>query len=75
MNQKDFEASLQKGQEVRLRWRGSSCCATVERINKVSIAVITKEAMGDTLAGTRLVVNRANSNRRSASNCVRPADQ
>jgi hypothetical protein len=72
MNQKDFEASLQKGQEVRLRWRGKFALATVFRVNKSSISVVTKEKLDDIPAGTRVLVDRATSGRRSASNCVRP---
>jgi len=74
MNQKDFEASLQKGQEVRLRWRGKFVLATVFRVNKSSISVVTKEKLDDIPAGTRVLVDRATSGRRSASNCVRPLD-
>ena len=75
MNQRDFEASLKKGQEVRLRWRGNSCRAIIERVNKASIAVTTREAVDDIPAGTRLVVNRVSSKRWSSSHCVRPVDQ
>lgn len=72
MNQKDFESSLQKGQEVRLRWRGKFVLATVFRVNKSSISVVTKEELEDIPVGTRVAVYRATSGRRSASNCVRP---
>ena len=74
MDQKTFEASLKAGQAVRLRWRGQICKATVERVNRASIAVITKEKMLDELAGARILVNRVSSGRWSASNCVRPLD-
>ena len=50
MDQKTFEASLKAGQTVRLRWRGQICKAWVERVNRVSIAVITKEKILDELA-------------------------
>jgi len=72
MNQKDFEASLQKGQEVRLRWRGKFVLATVFRVNKSSISVVTREVLEDIPVGARIVVDRAVSGRRSANNCVRP---
>jgi hypothetical protein len=74
MDQKTFEASLKAGQTVRLRWRGQICKATVERVNRSSIAVITKEKILNELAGARILVNRVTSGRRSASNCVRPVD-
>jgi hypothetical protein len=74
MDQKTFEASLKAGQTVRLRWRGQICKATVERVNRASIAVITKEKILDELAGARILVNRVTSGRWSASNCVRPVD-
>jgi len=74
MDQKTFEASLRAGQTVRLRWRGQTCEATVERVNRASIAVITKEKVLDELAGARILVNRVTSGRSSASNCVRPLD-
>ena len=74
MDQKTFEASLKAGQTVRLRWRGQICQATVERVNRSSIAVITKEKMLNELAGDRILVNRVTSGRWSASNCVRPLD-
>jgi hypothetical protein len=72
MNQKDFEASLQKGQEVRLRWRSKFVLATVFCVNKSSISVVTKEEADEIPAGTRVVVDRAISGRRSVNNCVRP---
>jgi len=74
MDQKTFEASLKAGQTVRLRWRGQSCRATVERVNRASVAVIIEENMLDNLAGTRILVDRVVSGRWSASNCVRPLD-
>jgi hypothetical protein len=74
MNQKDFESSLQKGQEVRLRWRGKFALATVFRVNKSSISVVTREVLEDIPVGARVVVDRAVSGRRSANNCVRPLD-
>ena len=74
MDQKTFEASLRAGQTVRLRWRGQSCEATVERVNRVSIAVITKENILDKPVGARILVNRVTSGRSSASNCVRPLE-
>jgi len=74
MDQKTFEASLQAGQTVRLRWRGQICEATVERVNRASIAVVTKEKILDEQAGARILVNRVASGRWSASNCVRPLD-
>ena len=72
MNQKDFEGSLQKGQKVRLRWRGKFVLATVFRVNRSSIAVVTDEKLNDIPAGTRVSVDRAVSGRWSANNCVRP---
>ena len=74
MDQKTFEASLKAGQTVRLLWQGQSCEATVERVNRASVAVITKEKMLNKPAGTRILVDRVVSGRRSASNCVRPLD-
>ena len=74
MDQKSFEASLKAGQTIRLRWRGQSCHATVERVNRASIAVIIKEKLLDEPAGTRILVDRVVSGRWSASNCVRPLD-
>jgi hypothetical protein len=74
MVQKTLEASLKVGQTVRLRWRGQIWEATVERVNRASIAVITKEKMQDELAGARILVNRVTSGRWSASNCIRPLD-
>jgi hypothetical protein len=74
MDQKTFEASLRAGQAIRLRWRGQTCEATVERVNRASIAVITKEKVLDELAGARILVNRVVSGRWSTSNCVRPLD-
>jgi hypothetical protein len=74
MDQKTFEASLIAGQIVRLRWRGQSCHAQVERVNRASIAVITKEKILDELVGSRILVNRVTSGRWSASNCVRPLE-
>jgi hypothetical protein len=47
MDQKIFGASLKAGQAVRLRWRGQVCKATVERVNRASIAEITKEKIVD----------------------------
>jgi hypothetical protein len=75
MTQKEFEASLQSGQEVKLRWRGVSCRAVIDKVNKASFAVRTSEAMNHLPAGTRLTVVRVVSGRWSASKCVRPADQ
>ena len=75
MNQREFEASLEKGQEVRLRWRGNSCRAIVVRVNKASITVTTREALDGIPVGTRFKVNRVSSNRWSSSNSVRPVDQ
>jgi len=67
MNQKDFEASLQKGQEVRLRWRGKlslqQCSAST-----IFDSVVTKEEMEDIPVGYAVLVDRAISGRRSASN-------
>jgi hypothetical protein len=74
MDQKTFEASLIAGQAVRLRWRGQSCRAMVERVNRASVAVITKEKILDKTAGTRILVDRVVSGRWSASNCVRPLE-
>jgi len=74
MDQKTFEASLKAGQTVRLRWRGQFCRVTVERVNRASVAVITKEIMLDKPAGTRILVDRVVSGRWAASNCVRPLD-
>ena len=72
MNQKDFEATLKDGQEVRLRWHETSVLATVERVNKSSIAVRIKEPIAGYDAGSRVVVARVLSGRRSAGKCVRP---
>jgi len=74
MDQKIFEASLKAGQTVRLRWRGQSCQATVERVNRASVAVIIEGKILDNPAGTRIIVGRVVSGRWSASNCVRPLD-
>jgi hypothetical protein len=74
MDQKSFEASLEPGQNVCLRWRGQSCLATVLRVNRASVTVITKEEILNNPTGMRILVNRVVSGRWSISNSVRPLE-
>lgn len=74
MNQSQFEASLQTGAKVRLRWRGYAGTATVIRINRSSITVKTDEPIGALPRGKSVLVNKTVSGRWSAANCVRPLD-
>jgi len=75
MEQEAFEATLKPDMEVRLRWRGGSVPATVEKVNKSSIAVRVKEPVGKLKTGDRAIVSRVTAGRWSAANCVRPMDK
>jgi len=72
MDQREFEATLTEGQEVRLRYRGSSVPAVVEKVNRKSITVRVHDSIGNINKDGRVVVNRVISGRWSAGNCVRP---
>jgi hypothetical protein len=74
MFQQDFESSLQAGQEIRIRYRGYSGMAKVEKVLKSSIAVRVVEGFGNWPSGSRIKVNRVSSGRWSASNSVCPKD-
>jgi hypothetical protein len=72
LSQREFEASLVAGQEVRLRWKDASGRAVVERVNRASFSVKAQETIGGLLAGERIVVGRVSSGRWCANKCVRP---
>jgi hypothetical protein len=72
LTQKDFEASLVEGQEVRLRWKDDSGRAVVEQINRASISVRVQEGIGSFPVGEQILVKRVSSGRWCASKCVRP---
>ena len=74
VDQKQFETSLKSGEKVRLRWRGCAGMATIVRVNRSSIAVMTDEPIGPLPRGERVLVNKTVSGRWSASKCVRPLE-
>jgi hypothetical protein len=63
---------FERGRKYVFDGEVNSVLATVFRVNKSSISVVTKEKLDDVPAGTRVLVDRAISGRRSASNCARP---
>ena len=75
MTQREFEKSLEPGQDIRLRWRGLCGRATVLKVFRASILVETKEEIGGQPAGSRLRVNRVSAGRWSYSNSVRPLNE